>query len=89
MSAKKKRTVRAVEVRLATHRAIAGYAKRQGIGISEAADALVTSGLRRLDACARDRERKKKAPPRAVVEAASDEERKEHAHAVAEAPPAA
>lgn len=88
MSAKKKRTVRAVEVRLATHKAIAGYAKRQGIGISEAADALVTSGLRRLDACARDRERKKKAPPKTVDAVAKAEEQKEHAAAAHDGAPA-
>jgi hypothetical protein len=58
----------AVWVERATHKALSRHAKAKGIGVGDAADALIKTGLARSAALAKART--KKAPPKAVVEEA-------------------
>ena len=77
MSNKRERV--AVEILRPTHKALGRYAKRRGLTITEAADALLKTGLGRAEAL--ERAKGKARVPKVVVGAAVAESDKETAAA--------
>lgn len=70
----------AVWIERATHKALAKHARTKGVGIAEAADALLRTGLGRAEALARAKT-KGRSVPKVVTEEAVAESEKETANA--------